>query len=194
MSHADVLETPRLVLRRWRPEDAGPFAAMNADPVVMEHIGEPLTREQSDGFLGRIERQFDEVGYGLWAVEVKQSGLLAGFTGLAVQGHAAPTTSSVEVGWRLAPAAWGHGYATEAATAAVERAFGTLGLEELVSITTRSNARSMAVMRRLGMRRAPELDFERERLPPGHPLRPTVVHRIDRETWAEAAAARAARA
>jgi len=180
----DTLETVRLVLRRWRSEDAAPLAAMNADPAVMEHIGEPLTRAESDAMLARIERQFDEVGYGLWAVEVRASGDLAGFTGLAVQGHAAPTTSAVEVGWRLARAAWGRGYATEAATAAVESAFRPCDLDELVSITTRSNVRSMAVMRRLGMQRAPELDFERPRLPPGHPLRPAVVHRLDRRTWA----------
>ena len=152
---ADRVETARLVLRRWRPEDATPFATMNADPAVMEHIGEPLTREQSDAMLSRIERQFEEVGYGLWAVEV---------------------------GWRLVPPAWGHGYATEAATAAVELAFGPLGLEELVSITTTDNLRSQAVMGRLGMQRSPELDFERERLPPGHPLRPAVVFRLDRAT------------
>jgi ribosomal-protein-alanine N-acetyltransferase len=156
---------------------------MNADPAVMAHIGPPLTREQSDAFLVRIQTQFTEVGYGLWAVEVRASGLLAGFTGLAILGHAAPTTSAVEVGWRLVPDAWGHGYATEAACAAVDLAFGLLGLDELVSITTRGNHRSAAVMRRLGMARAPELDFERERLAEGDPLRQAVVHRLAREDW-----------
>ena len=109
---------------------------------------------------------------------MREGGLLAGFTGLAVLGHAAPTTSAVEVGWRLVPDAWGHGYATEAATAAVDLAFGRLGLDELVSITTPDNLRSQAVMRRLGMQRAPELDFEREKLAPGDPLRPAIVHRL----------------
>jgi RimJ/RimL family protein N-acetyltransferase len=177
------LETDRLLLRRWTPADAEVFAVINADPAVMEHIGEPLTREQSDAFVARIQGQFADVGYGLWAVEVRESGAMIGFTGLAVLGHSAPTTSAPEVGWRLGREAWGHGYATEAATAALDLAFGTLALEEVVSITTPGNLRSQAVMRRLGMQRAPELDFERERLQPGDPLRPAIVHRLGREEW-----------
>jgi RimJ/RimL family protein N-acetyltransferase len=177
------LETERLVLRRWQPPDAAPFAEMNADPAVMEHIGVPLTRQESDAFLQRIEQQFDDVGFGLWAVQERSSGALLGFTGLAVHGHAAPTTSTVEVGWRLARPAWGQGFATEAAQAAVAHAFGALALDELVSITTTGNLRSQAVMRRLGMHRAPELDFERERLRPGDPLRAAIVHRLRRSAW-----------
>ena len=98
------LETDRLLLRRWTAADADEFADMNADPAVMQHIGEPLTREQSDAFLTRIQRQFDDVGYGLWAVEVRETGDLAGFTGLAILGHAAPTTEAVEVGLAVARA------------------------------------------------------------------------------------------
>jgi RimJ/RimL family protein N-acetyltransferase len=179
----ETLRTERLLLRRWTPGDADAFAAMNADPAVMAHIGPPLTRPQSDAFLERIAKQFDAVGYGLWAVEVREGGLLAGFTGLAILGHAAPTTSSVEVGWRLVRDAWGHGYATEAAAAAVDLAFGPLALDELVSITTPDNLRSQAVMRRLGMQRARELDVERERLANDDPLRPAVVHRLARASW-----------
>jgi RimJ/RimL family protein N-acetyltransferase len=178
-----ALETERLLLRRWAPEDADAFAEMNADPEVMAHIGPPLTRVQSDAFLDRIGKQFDEVGYGLWAVVVHDTGRLAGFTGLAVLGHAAPTTTAVEVGWRLVSDAWGHGYATEAATAAVDLAFGVLALDELVSITTPGNLRSQAVMRRLGLRRSPELDFERAGLAPDDPLKPAVVHRLARAEW-----------
>jgi RimJ/RimL family protein N-acetyltransferase len=84
------LETDRLLLRRWTSADAEPFAIINADPEVMEHIDEPLTRAQSDAFLARIQSQFDDVGYGLWAVEVRETGPLVGFTGLAVTGHSAP--------------------------------------------------------------------------------------------------------
>lgn len=183
MSVPETLETERLLLRRWAAADADDFAAMNADPAVLEHIGPPLTREQSDAYLARIRRQFDDVGYGLWAVEVRRTGQLVGFTGLAILGHAAPTTTAVEVGWRLVRDAWGQGYATEAATAAVGLAFGPLAMDELVSITTPDNLRSQAVMRRLGMRRAPVLDFEREQLATGDPLRPAVVHRLERHEW-----------
>ncbi len=182
------LETERLLLRRWTPADADAFGAMNADPAVMEHINAPMTRAESDAFLDRIADQFDEVGYGLWAVEVRDTARVVGFTGLALQGHQAPTTSAVEVGWRLSRDAWGHGYATEAATAAVDLAFGPAALEVLVSITTPGNLRSQSVMRRLGMRRAPELDFERESLPLGDPLRRAVVHQLSRRTWEARAA------
>ncbi len=121
------------------------------------------------------------MGCGQW--RSARPGALAGFTGLAILGHAAPTTDAVEVGWRLRREAWGHGYATEAATAALDLAFGTLAMDEVVSITTRDNLRSQAVMRRLGMQRAPELDFEREQRPSGDPLRAAIVHRLRRDAW-----------
>jgi ribosomal-protein-alanine N-acetyltransferase len=178
-----TLVTPRLVLRRWRESDREPFAALNADPEVMRYFRSPLDRAASDRFVDRIESSFYEHGYGLWAVEVVDSGRFIGFTGLALQQFEAHFTPAVEVGWRLARDTWGVGFATEAATAALAFGFGPAELEEIVSITTVSNERSRAVMRRLGMTRDPREDFEYPLYRPGHPLRPSVVYRISREEW-----------
>lgn len=174
----NLIETGRLVLRRWREDDKEPFAALNADPVVMEHFPATLTREESDTFVERIEAAFEERGFGLWAVEA--DGVFIGFTGLQVPRFTAHFTPCVEIGWRLARSAWGHGYATEAARAALEHGFGTLGLTEVVSFTAVPNVRSQAVMRRLGMTRDPGEDFDHPVLPEGHPLRRHVLYRARR--------------
>jgi RimJ/RimL family protein N-acetyltransferase len=172
------LRTNRLLLRRWQASDRAPFAELNADPEVMRYFRGTLDREASDAFVDRIEKAFDELGYGLWAVEVLATGRFIGFTGLALHTFEAHFTPAVEVGWRLARSAWGHGYATEAARAAVDFGFDTVGLDEIVSMTTETNLRSRAVMERIGMTRRPADDFEHPSLPEGHPLRPHVLYRI----------------
>ena len=177
------LRTERLLLRGWTDADRPVFAALNADPEVMVSLGPPLTREASDAFVDRIAANLERDGYGLWAVEVRGSGELVGFTGLARQTFEAPFNPSTEVGWRLVRSAWGHGYATEAARAALVVAFEQLGLDEVVSMTTRVNERSQRVMRRLGMTRSESDDYEQERFPVGHPLRPAVLHRLTRARW-----------
>ena len=165
------LRTDRLLLRRWRDGDREPFAALNADPVVMEHFPSSLTREDSDALVDRIEAHFDEHGYGLWAVVA--DGTFLGFTGLVWQTYEASFTPALEVGWRLARGAWGHGYATEAARAALAR--GLSEVDSVVSTTALTNVRSQRVMERLGMRR--ELEFDHPRVPEGHPVRPHVLFR-----------------
>lgn len=167
-------------MRRWREEDREPFAAMNADPEVMEHFPAPLTREQSDAMIDRIERAFDEQGYGLWALEEKATGRFVGFTGLVWQRFEAPFTPALEVGWRLARHAWGRGYATEAGRRAIEEGFARTEVDEIVSITAVGNVRSRAVMERLGLTRDPADDFDHPLIPEGHPLRPHVLYRIRR--------------
>ena len=171
------LRTDRLLLRAWRSEDREPFAAMNADPVVMEHFPAPLTRDQSDGFVDRIEQHFAEHGYGLWAVQ-DDTGFL-GFTGLMWATFDAPFNPSLEVGWRLTREAWGKGYATEAATAALQRGFQEV--ERITSVTALVNVRSWRVMERLGMRR--DVEFDHPRVPEGHPVRPHVLYLADRDGW-----------
>jgi ribosomal-protein-alanine N-acetyltransferase len=173
-----MLETERLSLRRWRESDREPFAALNADPEVMEHFPALLSRDESDALVGRIEEGFEERGFGLWAVEAE--GTFIGFTGLTVPRFTAGFTPCVEIGWRLARRAWGYGYATEAATAALGDAFGRLGLEEVVSFTAVQNLRSQAVMRRIGMSRDLAGDFDHPVLPEGSPLRRHVLYRIRR--------------
>lgn len=150
---------------------------MNADPVVMEHFPEPLSRAQSDELIERIEAGFEANGFGLWALEVLATGEFIGFTGLAVPELEAHFTPTVEVGWRLARSAWGNGYATEAGAAALNLGFKEAGLAEVVSFTSIGNQRSRAVMERLGMGRDPADDFDHPGLPRGHPLRRHVLYR-----------------
>jgi len=176
--------TPRLVLRQWRESDKAPFAELNADPVVMEHFPAPLTRDQSDALAGRCAERLRSDGYGLWAVEVRTSGEFIGFVGLAVPRWESAFTPCTEIGWRLAGSAWGHGYATEAANAAMAMAFGPAGLDEVVSFTTVRNLRSRQVMERIGMIRDPSEDFDHPSVTDG-PLRRHVLYRLDRSGWEE---------
>jgi RimJ/RimL family protein N-acetyltransferase len=173
-----TLRTRRLILRPWRDEDLAPYAALNADPRVMEHFPKLLSREESDAQAARIRKHWDDHGFGIWAVEVDGGAPFIGFIGLQHVPFEAPFTPAVEVGWRLAYDAWGHGYATEGARAAVEHAFGALGLREIVAMTVASNQRSRRVMDRLGMRRAQGEDFDHPRLPEAHPLRRHILYRL----------------
>ncbi|MED7928319.1 GNAT family N-acetyltransferase [Nonomuraea sp. LP-02] len=172
------LRTDRLVLRRWRDSDLEPWAAMNADPEVREHLGDLLTREQSDASVSRFQAEFDRRGYGWWAVEVEATGEFIGFAGLDEVDDHLPFTG-VEIGWRLARSAWGQGYATEAALAVLAHGFDALELPEILAVTTATNHRSQAVMRRIGMTRDPADDFVDPTEPEG-PLRPNVLYRVTR--------------
>ena len=178
MSRAPVLVTDRLCLRGWQEEDLPAFAALNADPRVMEFLPKVLSREESDARAAQIIDHFNQHGFGLWAVEVKGGADFAGFVGLNVPAFAAHFTPCVEIGWRLAYEHWGCGYATEAARAALGFAFGTLRLKEIVSFTVPANVRSRRVMERLGMTHSPGDDFEHPSLPVGHRLRPHVLYRL----------------
>lgn len=177
------LETERLVLREFLEGDRAPFAALNADARVMEHFPNALTREESDKLVDRIGRHWAEDGLGLWAVERRDDGAFLGFTGLAPPRFEAAFTPCVEVGWRLAAEAWGHGYATEAAKAALAFGFEVRGLEEILSWTVPANLRSRAVMERIGMTRDAADDFDHPSIAVGSPLRRHVLYRITRERW-----------
>ncbi|WP_371547082.1 GNAT family N-acetyltransferase [Streptomyces sp. NBC_00554] len=170
------LRTERLTLRRWQDSDLGPWAAMNADPEVREHLGALLTREQTDASVAGFQAEFDERGYGWWAVEVLATGEFIGFAGLDRVDDGMPFTG-VEAGWRLARSAWGHGYATEAARACLAFGLETLELPEILAVTTATNLRSQAVMSRIGMTRDPADDFDDPNEPEG-PLRRNVLYRI----------------
>lgn len=172
------LRTDRLLLRHWQDSDLDPWAATNADPEVREHFPDLLTREQSAASIAHFQAGLDRRGYGLWAVEVLATGEFIGFTGLDPVDEGMPFTG-VEIGWRLTRSAWGHGYATEAALACLDFAFKTLELPEIVSMTTTTNLRSQAVMRRIGMTRDPAADFDHPNVPDG-PLRRHVLYRIGR--------------
>lgn len=169
------VRTDRLLLRRWRDGDREPFASLNEDAEVMRFFPAPLDRAQSDGLAARADALFDAYGYGLWALERLDTGEFIGFTGLAPMPEGIPGAGGVEVGWRLARAAWGQGFATEAAGAALAFAFTELGLAEVNSIASVVNIRSRKVMERLGMHPAGE--FDHPRLAPGSALRRHVRYR-----------------
>ena len=168
-----MIRTERLVLRQWREEDKEPFAALNADPVVMEHFPSTMTREESDAFVERCAAAIASRGWGFWAVEAE--GTFIGFVGLNEPGF----MPGVEIGWRLARDAWGRGYATEAARAVLAFAFDELGLAEVISFTTVENRRSRRVMERIGMTHDPDGDFDHPRVTDER-IRPHVLYRLAR--------------
>jgi RimJ/RimL family protein N-acetyltransferase/GNAT superfamily N-acetyltransferase len=177
------LHTERLLLRRWREGDRDPFARLNSDPEVMEHFLGPLSREESDAFIDRIEGAFDKLGYGLWAIEVPGEIGFIGYVGLASPKFRAHFTPAVEVGWRLRRSSWGRGFATEAARVAVADGFGRVGLDEIVSFTVPANVRSTRVMKRLGMTHDSRDDFDHPQVPAGHRLCRHVLYRLKRSDW-----------
>lgn len=157
------LTTQRTLLRPWTDGDLVPFAEMNADPDVMEFFPSPLSREESDAMVARITTEIDRTGFGLWALEI--DGRFAGYVGTTEVTFDGELRGRTEIGWRLARWAWGHGYATEAARAVLADVFGRSTLDSVVSFTTDANARSRAVMERLGMARRSDLDFDHPRTP-----------------------------
>jgi RimJ/RimL family protein N-acetyltransferase len=171
-----VLTTPRLVLRTYRQDDLPLFAALNADPAVMATLGgEPLTREHSDDIAAWAQECFAEERIGLLAVERREDGAFVGMCGLH---HQRAYPDDLEIAWRLAHRYWGHGYATEAATAWLDYAFDVLEVPRVISITDRPNLRSLAVMRRLGMTFEHEADVEDDGI-----LFHALVHTVTAEQW-----------
>lgn len=174
------LQAERLLLRRWLPRDQDPFAAICADPLVMEHFPATRSYEETRAYIEQIEAGFEAEGFGFWAVELRGAGAgtLIGFVGLRSIDPAMPFAPAVELGWLLGKEHWGQGYATEAATAAIHFAFEELGLVELIAYTAKCNLRSQRVMERLGMHRDPAEDFPHPKLAAEHPLSPHVLYRL----------------
>jgi len=171
-----TLSTRRLLLRPWTDDDYQPFAALNADPVVMEHFPGPLNQAESDRFADQARRRLAEDGFGFWAVELAETAPFIGFVGISATTFTADFTPCIEVGWRLAREFWGQGLAPEAATRAVEFGFSELHLQEIFSFTATSNRRSMRVMEKIGME--PAGRFLHPGLPPGHRLEPHILYRL----------------
>jgi RimJ/RimL family protein N-acetyltransferase len=179
-SQPPELRTERLLIRAWRDDDVDAVADMNADPRVMEFFPSVATREETAQNVAGTRARLAETGYGFLPVEVVGGAAFVGMVGLVVPRFQAHFTPAVEIGWRLAAAHWGRGYATEAARAVLAYGFEQLALPEIVSFTTVANVRSRRVMEKLGMRRAEEDDFLHPTLPDGHPLKPHVLYRLRR--------------
>lgn len=175
--------TERLVLRDWREQDKPSFAAINADPIVMEHFDSPLTREQSDEFVDRLSATLKECGMTFFAAEEKASGRFIGLIGLMPVSAQLPMAPAVQLGWRLAADIWGQGLATEGARAALHAGFEDYGLERQLAFTTPRNKASRRVMEKIGLIRNVAADFDHPDLEPDHRLLRHVVYEIDRKTW-----------
>ncbi len=177
---APTIDTPRLRLRPWRASDREGWVAMSADPRVMEFFPRTLDRTEALEQVDRFAKRLHDDGYGFWALEIANGAPFAGIIALIDVPSDLPFAPALEVGWRLAPEAWGNGYATEGARALLDFAFATLGREEVVSMTAASNVRSRRVMVKLGMTRDPADDFDHPRVPVASPLRRHVLYRIGR--------------
>jgi RimJ/RimL family protein N-acetyltransferase len=177
-----IIETKRLWLRTWKQNDVEAYFLINQDPEVIKFLPGSMTLEQVEGFIQGANRHQEELGYTLFAAELKENGHLIGFIGLRhtdfftkFSAHFAP---AVEVGWRLGSQYWNRGYATEGAKAALEYGFRDIGLHEIVSFTVPANLRSIRVMERIGMMRDENGDFAHPKLLPDHPLSKHVLYRI----------------
>lgn len=178
-----MLETKRLILRQWQDSDREPFAQLNADAEVMRYFPKPLTRSESDAMVDKINCLFAENGWGLWAVSLKRTNAFIGFVGLHRHtDEAIPQTPFVEIGWRLAKAYWGKGYAFEAAQASMDYAFNILKLETLYSFTATINEPSWRLMEKLGMHNTHQ-DFNHPKVDKGHALEKHYLYQIERNKF-----------
>jgi len=176
--------TARLILRPWRDTDREPFAALNADPAVMEHFQGTMSREASDAFVDRIEAHWKDAGWGLWAVELPQLAPFIGYVGLWPADYVTGNPM-VEVGWRLAHPYWGHGYASEGARKPCESDSRSLALKKSCHSPSRRTSDRGRVMERIGLIRDPSADFDHPRVDPiAYPeLVRHILYRLSRSAW-----------
>jgi RimJ/RimL family protein N-acetyltransferase len=180
-----LIITERLILRAWKEEDVLPYSEMNADPRVREFFPSVLTRQQSEAEVRRLQAIYEKEGFCMFAAELIETGEFIGFIGLMTMTFAVPFTAqpAVEIGWRLSQKYWGKGLATEGARGAVQYAFETLKLHEILAITVPANVRSRRVMEKIGMKNLPHLDFDHPGVPQGHPLRPHLLYTLTRDGY-----------
>ena len=180
-----IVETERLILRNWEEDDRDLFHEINADRKVMEFFPFRRSRPESDELFDRLRGMISDTGLGFYAVALKETGEAMGFCGIA-RANVAPILpeETVEIGWRLATRFWGNGYVTEAAGAHLDFAFREKDIPAVVAFAVESNHRSTAVMRRIGMRPWPRMDFDHPRVPDTHPhLKRHVVYAAAAETY-----------
>lgn len=177
-----MLESSRLVLRRWKETDLTPFRELNADSRVMEFYPKTLSSDESDQIVTRAEQHFEKHHFGLFAVERKADHRFLGFVGMQNVPFEAHFTPAVEIGWRIASDCWGQGYATEAAIEVLRDGFSRLALPEIIAMTVPENLKSRRVMEKLQMIHDPVENFDNPRLPEQHKLRRHVLYRLKKHT------------
>ena len=170
------IHTPRLILRQWKTEDLPEFARMNADEQVMRFFPATMTPEQTQALYERIQREFVQRGYGLYAAQLRNSGEFIGFIGFHRAEFDADFCPCVEIGWRLSARHWGQGYAPEGARACLEHGFSRLGLDAVYSFTAVVNEPSQRVMQKIGMKQ--HCHFDHPNVAQNDRLRPHVCYRI----------------
>lgn len=175
-------ETARLILRDWRDADWAGFWAGTNTPAVMRWLGGPIGEDAMAAVRARLEGYQSDHGHTFWALERKEDAAILGFCGLKRCTDEAGPLGEIEIGWRLREDAWGKGYAREAAAASLDLAFDHFGAQQVVALTVEGNTASWGLMRRLGMERRPDLDFEASAWSDG--LGPVIVHAITRDVWA----------
>ena len=176
------LKTERLLLRQWRSKDLPDIARINADPVVMKYFPKLLSRQESNAAVEKFKFLISKNGWGFWAVESTCDRTFIGLVGLHKPVYQLPFGPCVEIGWRLARASWGQGYATEAGTACLDFAFDKLELSEVFAFASVPNMKSRAVMERLSMENL-QANFDHPTVPNNSPLREHVVYKIDSRMW-----------
>jgi ribosomal-protein-alanine N-acetyltransferase len=176
------LNTHRLLLRQWIRNDFSKFAEMNSNDNVMRYLPDKLSETESNALAERISKQISERGWGLWALEEKSTNEFIGFTGLNPTPSELIFSPAIEIGWRLLDKKWGKGYATEAAKEVLRFAFENLQLGEVVSFTTVTNTKSLAVMRRIGMVNTGS-NFMHPLVPENHPLKEHILYKINKSQW-----------
>jgi RimJ/RimL family protein N-acetyltransferase len=171
-----ITQTERLILRTWSKEDIAPFAAMCADNEVMRYFPATLSFQETENLVNRFQERYEQDGYTYYVVEIKETGEFIGFCGMLMQTYESPFTPNVDIGWRLKKAAWGKGYATEAARACLVLAKETLGLKTIISVASQNNTPSINVMQKIGMEKVGE--FEHPALKDTPELNPCLVYKI----------------
>lgn len=178
-----ILETERLILRAWKEDDREPFARMNADPIVMEYMPRILPPKDSNKLIERFEAHIEKHGYGMWALEHKETKAFIGTVGLHNVELDVPFTPAVEIAWRLDYGFWGQGYATEAARQVLDYASNDLKLKEVVAFSVHDNSSAIRIMEKLGMKRDEKGDFDYPSLRKGHPLGRFFLYRLSRKDY-----------
>jgi RimJ/RimL family protein N-acetyltransferase len=172
-----ILETQRLIIRKWRDSDLHDMAAINQNPQVMEYFPAPKTFEETRDFIIAHAGLYEQLGYCAYAVELKDNHKFIGFVGLSPVGNDLPCGPAVEILWRISSKHWGKGYATEAAQAVIEHAFNDLRINELVTFTASANKKSEKLMQRLGFERSEQDDFDHPKIAAGHVLQRHIFYK-----------------
>ncbi len=176
------LITERLILRQWQINDQSAFAQLNADPAVMKFFPKTLSYRESNQLFNKAANLIKLNGWGFWAVELKESANLIGMVGLHYQELTLPKSPFIEIGWRLAANYWRHGYATEAAQAALHYAFTTLQQEMVYAFTAKINTPSQHLMKKLGMKNSQQ-DFYHPQVMRNNQLAIHCLYQISKKQW-----------